>query len=173
MRQWRQMRRMRLIFLMVSFSVTCPTEKSPKYSGKPKSVPFLNTFPKRNRYAPWSDKNCHLLDRRPQWASLLRITPDGQVTSILKSERPWSPTGVAVRGEDLCPRIHQRKWPPYGRLVPAGPETCNGRCVHNAGDRSSRRLSACSLVSYLRGFQVTPLGVLRTLTGWRARMAGE
>jgi sugar lactone lactonase YvrE len=32
---------------------------------------------------------------------VLKITPDGQVASILKSERPWSPTGVAVSGEDI------------------------------------------------------------------------
>lgn len=32
---------------------------------------------------------------------VLKITPDGQVTSILRSERPWSPTGVAVSGEDI------------------------------------------------------------------------
>ncbi|HET7840599.1 MAG TPA: hypothetical protein VFM21_03290 [Terriglobia bacterium] len=32
---------------------------------------------------------------------VLKITPAGQVTSILKSERPWTPTGVAVRGEDI------------------------------------------------------------------------
>ena len=32
---------------------------------------------------------------------VLKITPDGRVTSILKAERPWSPTGVAVRGEDV------------------------------------------------------------------------
>jgi len=32
---------------------------------------------------------------------VLKITPDGQVTSILKSERPWSPTGIAVSGEDI------------------------------------------------------------------------
>src|SRR5271165_3141707 len=32
---------------------------------------------------------------------VLKITPDGQVTSILTSERPWSPTGVAVGGEDI------------------------------------------------------------------------
>jgi len=32
---------------------------------------------------------------------VLKITPDGQVTSILKSERPWSPTGVAVSGKDI------------------------------------------------------------------------
>ena len=32
---------------------------------------------------------------------VVKITPDGQITCILKSERPWSPTGVAVRGEDI------------------------------------------------------------------------
>jgi len=32
---------------------------------------------------------------------VLKITPGSQVTSILKSERPWSPTGVAVSGEDI------------------------------------------------------------------------
>lgn len=32
---------------------------------------------------------------------VVEVTPDGQITSILKSERPWSPTGVAVRGEDI------------------------------------------------------------------------
>lgn len=32
---------------------------------------------------------------------VVKITPGGQITSILKSERPWSPTGVAVRGEDI------------------------------------------------------------------------
>lgn len=32
---------------------------------------------------------------------LVKITPDGQATSILKSERPWSPTGVAVSGDEI------------------------------------------------------------------------
>ncbi len=32
---------------------------------------------------------------------VVMITPHGQITSILKSERPWSPTGVAVSGEDI------------------------------------------------------------------------
>jgi len=32
---------------------------------------------------------------------VVKITPAGQVTTILSSERPWSPTGVAVRGEDI------------------------------------------------------------------------
>jgi sugar lactone lactonase YvrE len=30
-----------------------------------------------------------------------KVTPEGRVSSVMKSERPWSPTGVAVRGEDV------------------------------------------------------------------------
>ena len=30
-----------------------------------------------------------------------RITPEGRVSTVLKAERPWSPTGVAARGEDV------------------------------------------------------------------------
>jgi sugar lactone lactonase YvrE len=32
---------------------------------------------------------------------VVKVTPDGQVSTVLKAERPWSPTGVAVRGEDV------------------------------------------------------------------------
>jgi hypothetical protein len=32
---------------------------------------------------------------------LLRITPNGKVETILKSERPWSPTGVTVDGGNI------------------------------------------------------------------------
>ena len=32
---------------------------------------------------------------------VLKITPDGQVISVLKAERPWSPTGIAVSGDDI------------------------------------------------------------------------
>jgi sugar lactone lactonase YvrE len=32
---------------------------------------------------------------------VVRITPRGEVTSILISERPWSATGVAVSGQDV------------------------------------------------------------------------
>jgi hypothetical protein len=28
----------------------------------------------------------------------LKIAPDGKIESVLKAERPWSPTGVAVLG---------------------------------------------------------------------------
>jgi hypothetical protein len=32
---------------------------------------------------------------------VVKITADGKVDTVLKSERPWTPTGVAVRGKDL------------------------------------------------------------------------
>jgi hypothetical protein len=32
---------------------------------------------------------------------VVKITADGKVNVVLKSERPWSPTGVAVHGEDV------------------------------------------------------------------------
>jgi hypothetical protein len=32
---------------------------------------------------------------------VVRITADGKVETVLKAERPWSPTGVAVLGEDV------------------------------------------------------------------------
>jgi sugar lactone lactonase YvrE len=32
---------------------------------------------------------------------LLKIAPDGKVEIVLKAERPWSPTGVALRGGDV------------------------------------------------------------------------
>ena len=32
---------------------------------------------------------------------LLKIAPDGKVDTVLKAERPWSPTGVALHGEDV------------------------------------------------------------------------
>jgi hypothetical protein len=37
----------------------------------------------------------------PGCRCVVRVTPDGQVEVVLKAERPWSPTGVAVRGEDV------------------------------------------------------------------------
>lgn len=32
---------------------------------------------------------------------VVRITPDGKITTVLKSDPPWSPTGVAVQGGDV------------------------------------------------------------------------
>jgi hypothetical protein len=32
---------------------------------------------------------------------VIKITPGGQVATVLKAKRPWSPTGVAIRGRDV------------------------------------------------------------------------
>jgi hypothetical protein len=32
---------------------------------------------------------------------VVKITPDGKVETVLKAEKPWTPTGVAVRGKDV------------------------------------------------------------------------
>ena len=32
---------------------------------------------------------------------VVKISPDGQVASVLKAEPPWSPTGVAIHGDDV------------------------------------------------------------------------
>jgi hypothetical protein len=32
---------------------------------------------------------------------VVKVTPDGRVSTVLKAERPWSPTGVAVSGQDV------------------------------------------------------------------------
>jgi sugar lactone lactonase YvrE len=32
---------------------------------------------------------------------VVKITPGGKVETVLKSERPWSPTGVAIHGADV------------------------------------------------------------------------
>ena len=37
------------------------------------------------------------------WAHhrVIKIKPEGGVETVLKSERPWSPTGVAIHGRDV------------------------------------------------------------------------
>jgi hypothetical protein len=32
---------------------------------------------------------------------VIKITPGGKVETVLKAERPWSPTGVATQGRDV------------------------------------------------------------------------
>jgi hypothetical protein len=54
----------------------------------------------------------------------VRVAPDGKVETVLKAERPWSPTGVAVSGADVYvleytnPNAGQdRGWQPRVRKV--------------------------------------------------------
>ena len=56
---------------------------------------------------------------------ILKTTPGGKVETILKAEKPWTPTGVAVRGKDLfvLEYVHSNKheeWAPRVRQTGAG-----------------------------------------------------
>ena len=55
---------------------------------------------------------------------VIKITPDRQVATVLKAEAPWSPSGVALFGKDLCVLEHinanseqHEDWPPRVRRV--------------------------------------------------------
>ncbi len=58
--------------------------------------------------------------------AVLKIAPDGTVTTVLRSTSPWSPTGVAVYGKDLYVLEYyhtvgdnRREWVPRVRKVAA------------------------------------------------------
>jgi formylglycine-generating enzyme required for sulfatase activity len=57
---------------------------------------------------------------------VVKITPEGKVETVLKAERPWTPTGVAVRGKDLFvleythQTAHHENWVPRVRKL--GPD---------------------------------------------------
>jgi hypothetical protein len=52
-------------------------------------------------------RGLHVTEGRTIYAAVtgcrcvVRITPDGKVETILKAEKPWTPTGVAVGGKDV------------------------------------------------------------------------
>jgi len=60
--------------------------------------------------------------------SLLKVTPQGQVTTVTQLQSPWSPTGVAVSGSDLyvLEYLHtasdnRREWlPRIRKILPDG-----------------------------------------------------
>jgi len=37
----------------------------------------------------------------PGCRCVLKLNPDGNIAIVLKAEAPWSPTGLALHGEDL------------------------------------------------------------------------
>jgi formylglycine-generating enzyme required for sulfatase activity len=56
---------------------------------------------------------------------VVKITPEGKVETVLKAEKPWTPTGVAVRGKDIfvLEYVHsdnQKDWVPRVRKLGAG-----------------------------------------------------
>jgi hypothetical protein len=50
---------------------------------------------------------------------LLKISPDSQITTVLRAEAPWFPTGVAIRGGELyiLEHAHTRTHTPIGTRV--------------------------------------------------------
>ena len=57
-------------------------------------------------------------------ARVLKITPHGEVTTLLQTESPWSPTGVALFGNDVyvIEFLHtandvRREWMPRVRKI--------------------------------------------------------
>ena len=72
---------------------------------------------------------------------VLKITPDGQVTSLFEVGTPLVSYGRrGKRRRDLRPRIHPRQWPGDGRLAPTGQETCERQHRDDSGDGSYRSL---------------------------------
>lgn len=62
-------------------------------------------------------------------SALLRVTPRGETTVVLRSEPPWAPTAVALHGEDVyvleythSPGDDRRAWLPRVRKVARGGE---------------------------------------------------
>jgi hypothetical protein len=60
-------------------------------------------------------------------ARVLKITPDGQVTTMLQTQSPWSPTAVALFGSDVyvleflhTARDVRRDWLPRVRKIASG-----------------------------------------------------
>ncbi|MGH8246550.1 MAG: hypothetical protein ACREUU_08965 [Gammaproteobacteria bacterium] len=50
--------------------------------------------------------------------AVVKITPNGRVQAVLKAERPWSPTGVAVRGDDVYVLEYANADGPAGQWLP-------------------------------------------------------
>ena len=74
---------------------------------------------------------------------VVKIAPDGKVSTVLKAEAPWSPSGVKLSGDDLYElenvnansEAHE-DWPPRVRKLEPG-----GKVTTLASQRSRRRLS--------------------------------
>lgn len=56
--------------------------------------------------------------------SVIKITPDGKVTPVLKAEEPWAPSGVAIHNDDVYVLEHinpnseaHEDWPPRVRKL--------------------------------------------------------
>jgi sugar lactone lactonase YvrE len=70
--------------------VVADCDKEPSSTGDAPSLRGLAVDARGTVYAAATGCRC-----------VLKITPDGHVETAIKAQAPWSPTGVALRGDDL------------------------------------------------------------------------
>ena len=77
--------------------------------------------------------------------AVLKISPGGAVTNILRIDPPWSPTGVAVSGDGLyvLEYLHnngndRREWTPRVRKISADGSTAIIAQIERSGEKDSR-----------------------------------
>jgi sulfatase modifying factor 1 len=77
--------------------------------------------------------------------ALLKITPAGAVTNLLRIDPPWSPTGVAVSGEVIyvLEYLHnnghdRREWTPRVRKISANGTSSIIAQIERSGEKDSR-----------------------------------
>jgi hypothetical protein len=93
---------------------------------------------------------------------VVKIAPDGKVQTVLESEKPWTPTGVAVHGTDLfvleyANQDQPKAWWPRVRKLPS-----DGKVVtlaNLAPDQSQRESDADSFLGSKAGDERTVAGV--------------
>ena len=77
--------------------------------------------------------------------ALLKITPDGVVTTALRNEPPWHPTGVVVNGDVIyvLEYLHtnggdRREWTPRVRRISPGGSSIIIAEIERSGAKDSR-----------------------------------
>jgi formylglycine-generating enzyme len=105
--------------------------------------------------------------------SLLKITPQGRVTSVLRTESPWSPTGVAVSGDTIyvLEYLHtesddRREWTPRVRQISPDGSIAIAAMIERPGPDTSRagKLSSATAPSSFFGTKAgeeMPVGGVR------------
>jgi hypothetical protein len=69
-------------------------------------------------------ENSQTRDTENAEGRVITITPDGNVTTVLKAEKPWAPSGVAIRSDEVYVLEHinpnseaHEDWPPRVRKL--------------------------------------------------------
>ncbi len=93
----------------------------PAPAGAP-SIPGTAQHPYLREFAVDARGNIYVADNGD--ARVLKITPNGRIMTLVQTQSPWSPTGVAVFGSDVyvleylhTPRDVRRDWLPRVRKI--------------------------------------------------------